>query len=204
MIGRYLSALAFAAAITFGLFWLMHYLIISQSMTLDESERVRLIDFVRLQRDTQTEAKERKPPDRPPPPETPPEPPPLTASPTAAPTGNTIGIDAGSLNAGMDLAGPGALGPPADAEAIPLFRMQPEYPERAAARGVEGYVIMEFTITETGSVTNIKVVEANPPGMFDRAAIRAMERWKYKPKVVDGKPVPRHGVRNQLTFKLNQ
>lgn len=204
MIGRYLSALAFAAVITFGLFWLMQYLIIGQSMSLDESERVRLIDFVRLQRDTQTETKDRKPPDRPPPPEAPPEPPKMTADPTAAPTANTVGIDAAGLDAGMDLAGPGALGPPADAEAIPLFRMNPQYPDRAASRGIEGYVIMEFTITETGAVTNIQVVEASPPGIFDRAAIRAMERWKYKPKIVDGKPVPRHGVRNQLTFKLGE
>lgn len=202
MIGRYLGALAFAVLITFSLFWLMQYLIIGQKMTLDESERVRLIDFVRLQRDTQTETKDRKPPDRPPPPESPPEPPRMTADPTAAPSGNTVGIDTAGLNAGMDLAGPGALGPPADAEAIPLFRMAPQYPERAASRGIEGFVIMQFTITETGAVTNIQVVEASPPGMFDRAAIRAMERWKYKPKIVDGKPVPRHGVQVRMPFVL--
>jgi len=203
MIGRYLSALALAAAITFGLFWLMQYLIIGQKMSLDESDRVKLIDFVRLQRNTDVETKDRKPPDRPPPPETPPEPPKMTADPTAAPSANTVDIGMGNLNTGLDIAGPGSMAV-ADTEAIPLFRMAPQYPDRAASRGIEGYVVMEFTITETGAVTNIKVVEANPPGIFDRAAIRAMERWKYKPKIVDGKPVPRHGVRNQLTFKLNE
>lgn len=203
MIARYAGALAFAVAITFALFWLMQYLIIGQKMTLDEGDRVRLIDFVRLQRDTQTESKDRKPPDKPPPPEAPPEPPKMTADPTNAPS-NAVNINSDGLNAGMDLAGPGALGPPADAEAIPLFRMAPQYPDRAASRGIEGYVIMEFTITETGGVANIVVVEASPPGMFDRAAIRAMERWKYKPKVVDGKPVPRHGVQNKISFNLDQ
>lgn len=202
MIARYGAALAAAVLITFSLFWLMQYLIIGQSARLDEGEKVRLIDFVRLQRDTQTETKDRKPPDRPPPPEAPPEPPRMQAS-DVNPTGNSVDIGAMPLDTGLNLAGPGALGPPADAEAIPLFRMAPQYPERAASRGIEGYVIMEFTITETGGVTNIKVVEANPPGMFDRAAIRAMEKWKYKPKIVDGKPVPRHGVQNKLTFTLD-
>jgi len=205
MIARYATALAAAAAVTFGLFWLMQYLIIGQKATLDESKKVRLIDFVRLQRDTQVETKDRKPPDRPPPPEAPPEPPKMSADPTAAPSGGAVDIGVEPVQTDMNIAGgPGGDFAVADAEAIPLFRMAPQYPERAASRGIEGYVVMEFTITETGTVTNIKVVEANPPGMFDRAAIKAMEKWKYKPKIVDGKPVSRHGVRNQLTFKLNQ
>lgn len=203
MIARYGAALAAAVLITFSLFWLMQYLIIGQTGRLDEGEKVRLIDFVRLQRDTQAETKERKPPDRPPPPEAPPEPPRMQADPTAAPTGNSVDIGTIPVDTGLNLAGPGALGPPADAEAIPLFRMAPQYPERAASRGIEGYVIMEFTITETGAVTNIKVIEADPPGMFDRAAIKAMEKWKYKPKIVDGKPVQRHGVTNKITFTLD-
>jgi len=203
MIGRYASALIAAIAITFSLFWVMQFLIIGQQLTLNDGPNVKLLDFVRLKQTPETQLKERKPPDRPPPPETPPEPPKMQAQSNANPNGPSVNIPVSSLNTGLDIAGPGAIAM-ADTEAIPLFRMQPEYPDRAASRGIEGYVIMEFTVTETGSVTNIKVVEANPPGIFDRAATRAMERWKYKPKIVDGKPVPRHGVRNQLTFKLDQ
>ncbi|MFC7331735.1 energy transducer TonB [Rhodocista pekingensis] len=203
MIARYATALLAAILVTLALFWLMQYLIIGQTAKLDESARVKLIDFVRLQRDTQTETKERKPPDRPPPPETPPEPPKMSADPTAAPSGNAVNIDPGALNTGLDIAGPGAMAV-ADAEAIPLFRMAPQYPERAASRGIEGYVVMEFTINETGGVENIKVIEANPPGYFERSAVKAMEKWKYKPKIVDGKPVKRHGVQNKLTFELQK
>lgn len=201
---RYAIALASAVAVTFALFWLMQYLIIGQKAELDDSKRVKLIDFVRLQRDVTTEVKDRKPPAPPKPPEQPPEQPRMESN-AVTPGANTVDIGVEAVKTNTTLAGgPGGYGPPADADAIPLFKMAPQYPERAAARGIEGYVVMEFTITETGAVTNIKVIEAQPPGMFERAAVKTMEKWKYKPKIVDGKPVQRHGVQNKITFELEK
>jgi len=68
-------------------------------------------------------------------------------------------------------------------------RIPAEYPQRALLRGVEGYVILRFTITETGSVIDPEVLRAEPANMFESSARRAVMRWKYQPQVRDGKPV---------------
>ncbi|MDM7984042.1 MAG: energy transducer TonB [Maricaulis sp.] len=57
----------------------------------------------------------------------------------------------------------------------------PAYPRGAERRGVEGYAVVEYTVNEAGEVTNPVVVEASPEGVFDRAVLRAIERWAYAP-----------------------
>jgi protein TonB len=74
-------------------------------------------------------------------------------------------------------------------ELTPLVRVSPEYPMRALNRGTEGHVLVRFTVTETGSVADPEVLRSDPPGVFERAAIRAVLRWKFQPQLVDGKPV---------------
>lgn len=86
-------------------------------------------------------------------------------------------------------------------ELIPLVRIPPEFPQRAAARGVEGYVILRFTVTETGSVADPEVLRANPPGFFELAAKRAVMRWKYQPQIRNGKPT-RVLTLTRITFQL--
>lgn len=73
-------------------------------------------------------------------------------------------------------------------ELTPLVRIPPEYPMSARSKRTEGYVILRFTVTETGSVADPEVLRSDPPGVFDRAAKRAVLRWKYQPQIVDGKP----------------
>ena len=91
-----------------------------------------------------------------------------------------------------------------DRDVIPLVRINPDYPPRAQTRGIEGYVIVQFTITATGTVKDAIVVEAQPRGMFDDAALKAIARWRYNPKVDAGVAVERVGVRTRLTFQLEQ
>lgn len=74
-------------------------------------------------------------------------------------------------------------------ELTPLVRVPPEYPVSALSRRIEGYVVLSFTVTESGSVIDAEVLRAEPPGVFDRAALRAVSRFKYQPQFVDGKPV---------------
>jgi protein TonB len=100
------------------------------------------------------------------------------------------------------LSGPGAFG--RDGEATPIVRIEPKYPVQAARDGKEGWVILSFTIDELGGVTDVDVIDADPKRVFDREAKRALRKWKYKPKVVDGKPVKQTGQQVQLDFKLNQ
>ena len=73
---------------------------------------------------------------------------------------------------------------------------------RALQRRVEGYVIVEFVVTTSGSVTDVTVVESSAP-VFEQAAIEAAQKFKYKPRVVDGVAIEVSGVQNRITFKLN-
>jgi protein TonB len=57
----------------------------------------------------------------------------------------------------------------------------PDYPRGAERRGVEGYAVVEYTISEDGSIVEPTVVEADPAGVFDRAVLRAIEGWAYAP-----------------------
>jgi protein TonB len=65
-------------------------------------------------------------------------------------------------------------------------------------------VKLSFTINEIGGVEDVSVIEAQPKRIFDKEAKRALRKWKYKPKVVDGKPVKQPGLTVQLDFKMNQ
>ena len=76
------------------------------------------------------------------------------------------------------------------------------YPRRAQSRGIEGYVIVEFTVTKLGATKDIRVVESVPPGIFDKASVQAAAKFKYKPRVVDGQPIEVPGVQNKITFEL--
>jgi protein TonB len=86
-------------------------------------------------------------------------------------------------------------------ERTPLVRIPAEYPTQAASQGIEGYVILRFTVTETGAVVDPEVLRAEPPRIFDRSALRAVRGWKYQPKMQDGKAV-RDQVFAKITYKL--
>ncbi len=74
-------------------------------------------------------------------------------------------------------------------ELTPLVRFPPEYPTNARYQGIEGSVMLRFTVTETGAVADPEVIRSDPPGVFDRAARRAVLRWKYQPQMANGKPI---------------
>jgi TonB family protein len=67
---------------------------------------------------------------------------------------------------------------------------------------LRGSVVLEFTITVEGTVKDIVVVESTHPGIFDEAAVNALRRWRYKPKIENGEPVGRRGVKTKITFVL--
>ena len=101
-------------------------------------------------------------------------------------TGGISGLDVSMPDIDLDVDVGGTI--QIARELTPLVRIPPEYPMSALGRRLEGYVILRFTVTETGSVANPEVLRSEPPGVFDRAASRAVLRWKYQPQIVDGKP----------------
>lgn len=199
---RYTAAFALAALVTFGLFWVMQALIALEA-ELDESEQRRVIDFVRLKRDTDTETKDRELPDRKPPEKEPP-PPELNLSQNLRPdAGDASFVPDFSADVELATAGLGGLAA-ADSEPVPLVRVLPDYPPRAAQRGIEGWVEVEFTISATGTVKNARVVGYEPSTIFNKSAVRAVQKWKYNPKMVDGKPQERPGIIVRFPFQLSK
>lgn len=85
---------------------------------------------------------------------------------------------------------------------IPFLTPAPEYPQRALARGVEGWVLVSFTIAASGAVADPMVVDADPPGVFDAAALRAVMRYRYRPQIVAGVPTATPGVLLRIHFEL--
>ena len=202
MIPRYIVTIVLGSAITFGLFYLMRTLIHMDDAGLDDKKKGKVIEFVRLKRDETVNAKERKLPDKTPP-EEPPPPPDLDFSESSDPDQSSEGI-AADFAFETDLGGgPAAIGAATDGDVTPLVRVEPIYPLRAEERGIEGWVEVEFTISSTGTVKSPKVTGYHPSTIFNQAALRAIRRWKYNPKVEDGKPVPRPGVKVRLAFRLS-
>jgi len=86
---------------------------------------------------------------------------------------------------------------------MPLVKVNPVYPNRAASRGIEGWVKIEFTILPNGTVADAIVVQAMPEAVFDDAALAAIEQWQFKPKMDNGVAVSQRAAQ-QLQFKLNR
>lgn len=200
----YLRAGAAAVLVTGLLFRLMLSLI-DFGLQGEEDEIVYAdIDFMRVLEDSDANTKDRKLPKKV---ETKTEPPPpdIDIADTPLKPGmqnlNAPGIP---LQQGADLTGLGFGGMLSDSDVLPLVRVEPIYPRRANERGIEGWVHLRFTITTAGTVRDPIVVDADPPNIFDRAATRAVLKWKYKPKMVDGKPVEQSGVEVVMTFELEE
>ncbi len=199
MIARYAGALAIASGVTLLLFFIMQALVVTDEVKLSNIKSVHFVDVVRApeQQQVKRETPEVKKP-------TPPKaPPPDLDVPTARASagGQSLNFGKIALNTTLGNVGP-MLGAPTDGDYLPLVRIQPQYPRRAAERGIEGYVIVQLTVTPQGTTENIKVLEADPPGYFERAAMQAAAKFKYKPKVVNGQPVKVEGVLYRFTFEL--
>lgn len=89
-----------------------------------------------------------------------------------------------------------------DGDIIPVMKVQPNYPRGALMRGIEGYVIVEFTVTTSGTTKDIRVIEAQPDNIFNKSSVLAAAKFKYKPRVINGNPVEVRGVRNKFIFNL--
>ena len=195
---RYVIGVVAGAVVTFVLFLLMQALIKSDKSPFSDAAGGKILEFVRLQEDQELITKQRKP--KPPPP--PDEPPPDMPKPDFDTSNVSTGIDIGAVDVQVDLNVSGTGGFSSDGEYLPIVKVAPIYPRRAQTRGIEGFVLLEFVVTSTGAVRNPVVIDAKPPGIFDRAAIQAALKFKYKPKVVNGEPVEVAGVRNLIKFEL--
>lgn len=203
---RYLIAIAIAAVVTLSAFYLMHQLISGATGERENMEPPPGIRFGPVDLDDTITREERRKPEPPPPPETPPPPPQMEIAEVEQVQQQMPDIDLPDLNLSMTGSGPmlGNVGMnrTEEGDIVPLVRIQPQYPREAAMNQIEGFVTVQFTITETGSVTSPRVLESSPPRVFDRAAMRAILRWKFKPRIIDGVAVSRTATQT-LDFTLD-
>jgi protein TonB len=201
MLGRYAFSIVVGTAITFSLLFVMH-LLIEHAEDAISTEKVRhQLDFVRIKRNETLNTEDFTPEKPPKPPELPPEVPPQDMD-SVDPNAPTINIPAPPVSTNIDIGGPGGMNI-AEGDYLPIVRVAPVYPARALSRGIEGYVDMSFTVTTTGTVKD-PIVEFSTSSLFDRAATRAVLKFKYKPRVVDGIPVDVPGVKTRISFQIEE
>lgn len=201
-IGRLLVGVVLGLTVTMSLLWMMQFLITSTDHTLDGSKAGHLVDFVRLKRDEIVERKTQKP-ERPPAPKAPPPEPPKPKLDDITPQTEKISIASIQVNPEIELSAGGFSLAVGEGDYLPIVKVAPIYPRRALSRGIEGYVLVQFTVTRQGTVINVKVIESKPTSsIFHKAALKATAKFKYKPRVIDGVAVQVDGVRNLITFKL--
>jgi protein TonB len=191
-------ALLLGLLFSLSVFWLM-YTLISRPIDATQMREATRIEFTRMRKDTDVKSKREEKVERERPPPTP-EVPKMQfntgnvdtgAVATLAPT-----VDARGAMSGLNISAG------SDRDTIPLVRVPPDYPSRALNRGIEGWVLVEFTITGAGAVKDAKVVEAKPANIFNDAALKSIARWRYNPKIENGQPVERRGVRTIIRFNL--
>lgn len=200
---RLLLSLIVGAVITFLLFVLMAFLVNNDDAITNVAKEQIVIELNTTPPESKAQTRTRVPPPPPPPP---PEPPKQQIVQEASSTdAGAIGFNAPTV----DLGGVDSnLGDPSaalmrDGDATPIVRIEPKYPVQAARDGISGWVKMRFSIMPDGSVDEVEVVDAQPKRVFDREAIRALKRWKYKPKIENGQALKQPGMMVQLDFNLD-
>jgi protein TonB len=190
-------ALLLSAAVTFALFFLMQFLIAMDSIAPEKGDSIKIADITMPDIEIEVQRVQPKPEQPDEPEEIPDLPEPdLNA---AAPTGDGIQISRVNVDVG-DLGGNASVAA-SDAEYLPIVVIQPQYPNRALQRGIEGWCQVMFTVDENGGVLDPVVVDADPPDIFNSASLRAVQRFKFNPRTKDGQPVKTPGV--QYVFRFN-
>lgn len=89
-----------------------------------------------------------------------------------------------------------------DSKPVPRSQVAPPYPPRARERGIEGQVTLKLRVSDDGQVEDVKVVDAEPPGVFEEVALAAVRQWKFEPARYKGQPVA-ISVSQRIPFRLN-
>ncbi|WBQ09540.1 energy transducer TonB [Hyphomonadaceae bacterium ML37] len=200
---RLLIGVPVAAVITFLLFTLMQILIFQDETPLDdEAEELRITisdvaeDIQVRQRDlTLDDVQQAEPP--PPPPQIPRQAADAPSEDMRTTMGALPDFDAPNLTGdqvNFDVS---------DRDAQPLVRIEPQYPPRAAERGLEGQCTVQFDVTPDGNPTNINILNCTST-LFQSATVRAVERWRYEPRIEGGNAVWRRGVQTTLVYNIGE
>ncbi len=197
-VSRTITSVVPAAIVTAGLLLTMQILI-SQDLKEEEGgSEFKIPDISMPDQEISTEYDTRKP-DKPDEPE---EPPPELPEPEFENLDTSASVNvAPTINAKLNIGGVGGFS--SDGDYLPIVKTQPRYPSRALSRGIEGYCTVEYTVTRSGETRDVTVVDC-PQSIFSSASVKAAEKFKYKPKVIDGEAIEVPGVRNRFIFRVGE
>jgi protein TonB len=193
-------AVVFASAVTFSLFFLMQFLISMDQSEPSQGEVRKIADITMPEIELEVQRQEPKPEE----PDVPEEIPDLPEPDLSldAPSGEGLNlarveVDMGGLDNSASISA-------SDSEMLPIVTIEPQYPQRAASRGIEGWCLVQFTVTAQGTVdeNSIEVIDADPENIFDSSSRRAVSRFKFNPRVSDGVAVAVPGVRYLFRYNL--
>ena len=185
------STLGASFILTVSIFFIMQWLIDVGDVELDNTS-IKIADVTMPERELELLMDMERPQEEEPPPET--MPPEFDMTPPAE-------VDSSAARPNLCFKGKKA-GVFADGSYVPIFQVPPVYPRRALERGIEGCVMLKFTVTKVGSTRDPSVEWAVPPGIFDRAAMRSALKYKYKPQIRDGEAIEVPNVRTVVIFKI--
>ena len=198
---RWALSAAMAVCITAGLFYFMQFLIATGERFSDPVEVIRIVDATmpdieldvveEIERPEPIEEVVREDVDVP-------------EKQISLDNGPSIAISRQDIDIGDGLDLTPATISNTDGDYLPLVAIAPQYPTRAAQRGIEGWCLVSFTVDGLGNVLedSIVVVDAEPPNIFNRSSIRAAARFKFQPRVVDGQGVEVPGVQYVFRYEL--
>ena len=200
---RMVIGIILAIAVTLSLFWVMQYLIATADRSLNDDSKNSMLDFVRVKRDESIQRRQLKP-KKPPPPEQAPPQPPTPQLDDLNPNAEKIAISAVPVETDIEMTGGFSLGV-GEGDYLPIVKVAPLYPNRALTRGVEGFCVVQYTVTSLGSTKDPVVIESQcTSSLFHRASLNAALKFKYKPRIIDGEAVEVPGVQNKFTYEITE
>jgi protein TonB len=200
---RLAIGLIMAMAVTLSLFWLMQYLIETADRSLNDDSAGNMVDFVRVKRNENIERRQLKP-KKPPLPESAPPQPPTPQLDNLNPNAEKIAISAVPVETDIEMTGSFSLGV-GEGDYLPIVKVAPIYPNRALTRGVEGFCVVQYTVTRQGTTRDPVVIESQcTSSLFHRASVNASMKFKYKPRIIDGEAVEVPGVQNKFTYEITE
>jgi protein TonB len=193
----FLKSLLGATCVTLGLLYFMHFLVHTEDIPQTVEPSGPIVDVVAVPKVIETRIEETKPePPQDPAIEPTIDPPPMDTDLTLEGTDISSTIrytpETGALS-GVTLGGGGL---------VQQVMIPPTYPRRAIQKEVEGFVDVRFEVNGAGATTNVQVVHANPEGVFEKSAVRAVKRWKYIPD--ENRVAPWPVLTERIRFTLDQ
>lgn len=202
-ISRSLIGVIIALAVTLSLFWVMQYLIATGNSALNEDGAGNLVDFVRVKRDESVKQRQLKP-KKPPPPDAPPPQPPTPQLESLNANAEKIAISEVPVETDIEMTGGFSLGV-GEGDYLPIVKVAPIYPNRALTRGIEGYCVVQYTVTRQGTTKDPVVIASQcTSDLFHSASLNAALKFKYKPRIMDGQAVEVPGVQNKFTYEITE